>query len=117
MYNINDVITKIQISCDKETAGNKKEWNSDNPLFGHCKVASLVLQDYFGGELVLCKVGKYNHCYNVINGKKIDVTEDQFGEGYISIDDRIVIREEILSSTGCDGYELLKSRVEKLIIE
>lgn len=38
--------------CDRETSQDAENWNSDNPLWGHCAVVSLVAQNLFGGELM-----------------------------------------------------------------
>ena len=30
-------------------------WSEENPAWGHCAVTSLVVQDYFRGDIVYCK--------------------------------------------------------------
>ena len=37
--------------CDKNTSSDPDNWTSENPLWGHCAVVSLVAQNIFGGEL------------------------------------------------------------------
>jgi len=48
-YEFAQVLIRI---CDKETSADPENWSPDNPLWGHCAVASLLAQDVFGGDLV-----------------------------------------------------------------
>ena len=54
-------------------------WSEDNPTFGMCSITALVLQDYLGGEIYKISVGDGSHYFNLIDGKIVDLTAEQFG--------------------------------------
>lgn len=80
--------------CDRETSSDPNGWTSDNPLWGHCAVVSLVAQNLFGGKLyraslegtkfAFMRSHYWNmlpfHCYNDPHGE-VDFTASQFGGG------------------------------------
>lgn len=73
----------LQNSWCPETTNN---WESNNPARGHCAVTALIVQDFFKGEIRNCDAffptgRKESHYYNVINGEKADLTEQQFPQG------------------------------------
>jgi len=53
-------------------------WTPSNPALGQCAVTALVLQDYYGGDLVRVPVHKSSHYWNRLDGCDIDLTEGQF---------------------------------------
>jgi hypothetical protein len=71
----------LEFSWCKETSSDPEIWTKENHAWGQCAVTSLVLQDYFGGEIVNCKLGQISHYYNIIYGRKIDLTARQFPKG------------------------------------
>ena len=50
------------------------------PSYGQCAQTAVVIQEYFGGEILRTTGwhGRGNHFYNRINGNRIDFTADQF---------------------------------------
>jgi len=112
-----DLEEAIRESWGKDTCypAWQDRWSPDNPALGQCLVTSLVVQDYFKGELVYCKHN--DHYWNLLtNGKRIDFTKEQFPpETVICIDD-VHLREDLLENPKTkERYELLKKRVmEKL---
>uniref|UniRef100_UPI0020C0493E YunG family protein n=1 Tax=Lysinibacillus sp. D4B1_S16 TaxID=2941231 RepID=UPI0020C0493E len=50
----------------------------ENPAKGQCGVTSLVVRDIIGGEIRKTRLDEGWHFYNVINGERIDFTEEQF---------------------------------------
>jgi hypothetical protein len=76
--------------CDKETSQDPDGWVPNNPLWGHCAVVALVVQDIFGGELLRASLEKYpefahmrSHYFNRLpDGTEVDFTKPQFGDKY-----------------------------------
>lgn len=66
----------------------RSEWTKENMTLGQCSITSFLVQDIFGGEVrgVALEDGGY-HCFNVVNGKKFDITSEQFGEKILNYDD------------------------------
>lgn len=58
----------------------RKDWSTENRTLGQCSITAFLVQDIFGGEVygVALPDGNY-HCYNVIDGKRYDLTAEQFG--------------------------------------
>lgn len=101
----------------------------DEPATGQCAVTALVLQDYFGGEIVNSAVLSSrspgitsSHYFNIIDGKIVDLTRRQFVadvtfspmteklQGFEST------REYMLSyPSTVERYDQLKANVEKLL--
>lgn len=60
------------------SAQSSSKWSVENPAKGQCGVTSLVVQDILGGEVRKTRLDEGWHFYNVINGERIDYTEEQF---------------------------------------
>lgn len=101
-------------SYTKDTAHYKwrSRWNAHNPTCGQCVVAALVVQHYFGGEIYKHK--KESHYFNVIDGKVVDLTADQFP--YV-LDYTLSkpSQPNLAQSKTLERYTLLKERVEKYL--
>jgi hypothetical protein len=73
--------------CAKETAAGKGAgWTPENPLWGHCAVASLLIQKLFGGTLERASLagtpfaaGGSHYRNRLPDGSMIDSTAAQFG--------------------------------------
>jgi hypothetical protein len=93
------------------------QWRPDNPARGQCGVTALVVQDVFGGDLLLGDVlvggRKVGHHYwnRLPNDFEVDLTADQFHP------DEVVTAGEVFERPPgpprrCRGqYELLRERV------
>jgi len=55
------------------------------PSAGHCFVASMVVQDLFGGCIVFGEVDDTSHYWNKIGGLEVDVTGDQFRQPEVQV--------------------------------
>lgn len=118
-------IKKILLkSWTKETSYYPTEWNKLKPSLGQCAVTALIINDYFGGEIVWAEVllpngQKISHYFNFIDGKEVDFTCSQFPDGtqipkgIKKKKDFNTPREFLLSNDNTKKrYELLKKRVQ-----
>lgn len=101
-----------------ETA--KGDWNPNNPSLNQCADTAVVVQDYFDGDLLRCKMtNDDSHYWNRLpDGTEVDLTEDQFQylEAKPLKKDYVVrTREYVLSFPDtATRYNLLKQKVEAL---
>lgn len=93
-----------------DTAGGTTSWSQDNPAKNHCSVTALIVQDYFGGELLNTKTAGGTHFYNSIDGKRWDLTVSQFAEP-ICFEDNPATREEAMADASEAKYRILAERV------
>ena len=59
----------------------RQSWSKENKTLGQCSITAFLVQDIFGGEVlgIPLKEGGF-HCFNVVEGKKFDLTSEQFGD-------------------------------------
>ncbi len=112
-------LKKLLLSAwSAETA--QGDWTPDCPSLNQCAVTALVVQDYFGGELLRCKMtdGDSHYWNRNPDGTEEDWTIEQFSfiEGKPLKDDYVIReREYVLSFPKTKmRYKLLKERVEQL---
>ena len=63
------------------SAFKKSMWNSENRCNGQCNATVLLVQEYFGGDIIEYpnpSTDKTKHFFNRINGCDIDLTSEQF---------------------------------------
>ncbi len=99
-------------TCYPEVAG---KWSEDNKFYGHCAIVALIINDYFGGKIVKCKLVEENisHFYNEIDCKIIDATISQYNYLPTKVNIHYVNREEILDNPNTlERYSLLKNRIK-----
>lgn len=110
--------------CDRATSMDEARWTSDNPLYAHCAVVSLVAQDLFGGTLLRATLEPYpefahmrSHYWNQLpDGREIDFTKEQFHGRRPAMVGIPKLRHEVLSPlypNTTERYKLLSSRVAK----
>jgi hypothetical protein len=121
--NKEDFIKKLRIVASKDTSADPEGWTSGNPLWGHCAVASLLAQDYFGGELMRGALDghpKYarlrSHFWNSIP-EEVDFTAGQYLDlKFSELLKEPRDRERVLSHPDTQRrYALLKGRFQKFI--
>lgn len=129
-----EILMKANITSALEQAWVKKtsycpdEWTTDNPARGQCVVSSLVIQNYFGGDIGRVEAtfmdGRTEkHFFNILpNGEVLDTTKSQYGnkvifkESIVSLDSYVSVREKLLADSNTkERYLLLLKRVEKAI--
>jgi hypothetical protein len=101
---------KVLYKCWSINSSSK--WSLDNQANGQCGVTSLVVNDFFGGEILKTKVPKGWHYYNRIGNKSFDFTQSQFMEIPIYLD-ILSNREEAFSDTNTEQYNHLKNRINE----
>jgi hypothetical protein len=92
-------------------------WQSGNPAWGHCDITALVVNDIFGGDLVVGEVhldGRRHgfHWWNRLSsGVELDLTREQFRDGQTVTAARVVQRPPGPSPRRWPEYLLLRERV------
>lgn len=84
------------------------KWSLEKPALGQCSVSALVVQDVFGGELLKTRIGGSWHFYNLIDGRRFDLTAEQF-ETAIAYDDLPASREDGFADTSPEQYQALRA--------
>lgn len=107
-------IQKILLECYSKDLCYPKIQNNyteNNKTFGMCAITSLVLNDYFGGEIGKIHVDRTSHYFNIIHNEIIDLTASQF-DSFIEYKDCVIVkREDILTQNTKERYKELKNRV------
>lgn len=119
----------LKKSWTQESSSTPKKWTSHNPACGQCAVTALIVNDYFGGDIlwtnaVLPNGKKISHFFNKIEYIEKDFTKIQFPNG-TKINTGVPktkkyssTREYILSySTTQIKYKLLKYKVQNVLKE
>jgi hypothetical protein len=105
----------LRASWSADTSDDPDLWTTANPARGQCAVTAKVVQDQFGGTLVIAAVLRNGepvekHCWNVLpSGEHVDLTADQFDFDY-SLGEPIE-QEPIVDHTGVNRHLLLAGRV------
>ncbi|WP_109507730.1 YunG family protein [Nocardioides speluncae] len=104
-------------SVDTASPDDVDGWSPDNPAFGHCDVTALVVNDLFGGDLVMAEVyvdgaQRGYHWWNKLaSGVELDLTLEQFRRGETLRDSRVRQRPPGPLPRRWDAYLLLRERV------
>jgi|GEM_PF-923834 len=126
-YALEQVIGALRQSWSYETTFDHPGWSEQNPARGHCIVSSLIMQDYFGGDLRRYQVAgrgiAERHYVNVLDGGVVvDTTASQYQIPItltvlpFELDGFSSIREKRLSDDETRGrYELLSERVAHIL--
>jgi hypothetical protein len=79
-------------------------------------VTALIVNDYFGGDILKTKTPDGLHFYNRISEIAIDFTGSQFEEKPVYLD-ILSTREEAFSDTNTEQYSYLKEQIQKYMVE
>jgi hypothetical protein len=111
MAALRDALSKAWSSQTSMDPGN---WNSHNPAWGQCAVTALLVQEFFGGELLRTTIEGISHYWNVLpNGEEVDLTRHQFGPSvHLDKDPEFRERTYVLSFPATkQRYALLRAKV------
>lgn len=92
-------------------------WNENNKCFGMCAITSLIINDYFGGDICKIYVDEISHYFNLINNEIVDLTASQFNHEIEYKDYQIVDRECVLTEDTKKRYNTLKERLTKKLLK
>src|SRR4051794_19006176 len=95
-------------------------WDPRNPARGQCGTSSLALQDEHGGTVVRGLVHDTGRCaapavhyWNVIDGRHVDLTWQQFSPSAFVLRSDVVGRDDLLVSRWFeDRYDTLRRRID-----
>lgn len=105
-----DLYKAISRVWSADTSSPTHAWSPTNPAQNHCSVTALVAHDLFGGDILCTRTSGGTHFYNVIDGRKWDLTVSQFAEP-IPYDDTPSSRAAAMADTSPEKYALLKARL------
>lgn len=124
-------INVLQKSWSATTSYERDEnWSSENPARGQCVVSSLIVQDYFGGDIVRYAITSEGidetHYFNVLeDGTVLDTTRSQYKDKQVSMAEKPIdlkkngfgsVRERCLADKETNyRYGILKESVKTLI--
>ena len=96
----------------------KDKWNENNKCLGMCAITSLIINDYFGGDICKIHVDGISHYFNIIDNKVVDLTSSQFNYEINYNDYQIIDRNKMLTKGTKQRYNKLKSKlINKLLSE
>lgn len=96
-------------------------WAADNPAWGHCDITALLVNDLFGGDLMLGDVhdGEEPHGFHWWNrlacGIELDLTREQFRAGQTITSARLIERPGPRPSRRREEYERFRGRVAAIL--
>ena len=109
---IDELKQLLTLAWDYKICSHRLTDDSDkgNTSIEQCAITSLIVNDFFGGKIMRCMEPFGNHYYNLIDGKIIDLTIEQFLDEKTKYEDGLEItREYILSNDD------IKNMYEKLL--
>ncbi|MFH0875188.1 MAG: hypothetical protein V1859_04575 [archaeon] len=112
--------TAIKESWDQSTCYLSELWNPSRPSTGHCKVTSLLVQDYFSGDILFANVNGqdvWTHYWNQLPDKTSrDITFDQYALPISLLNIQIRSREQLMEDPNIQRtYPILKQRVQEYL--
>jgi len=102
-------------TCDPVDAD---DWRAASPSRGQCGSTALVIHDLLGGELLIAEVVRRDgsrqgvHYWNLLpGGTELDLTREQFTDGEVIQQPRILRRPDGLPNRCADQYLTMRRRV------
>jgi hypothetical protein len=92
-------------------------WAPSNPSRGQCAVTALVVNDFFGGQLLEAEVHYPDgsrqgfHYWNRLSGVDIDLTREQFTSEEVVQESRVIERQTGGPWLAHDQYLVFRERV------
>lgn len=95
----------------------RDKWSDFNKCYGMCAITSLIINDYFGGDICKTHVEGTSHYFNLIESKIIDLTSSQFNYEIDYKDFEIIDRQKMLTDDTKNRYTTLKTRLIKKLLK
>lgn len=112
-------IQKLLLDCYTKDLCYPKiqdNWSYANKCLGMGTITSLIINDYFGGDICKIHVDGISHYFNLIENEIIDLTSGQFNHDIDYKNYQIIDREEILTNN-TKRYNILKTRLVKRLLK
>ena len=112
-----EIESAIRGAWSADTRDPSDDWSPANPASGQCGVTALVLNDIFGGHLLVAEVqyvdGTHhgNHYWNRFGGIEVDLTREQFDDSVVIRTPSMVTRPPGPPRRCAEQYSLLRHRV------
>lgn len=113
-------IQKVLLECYSKDLCYPKvqdDWDESNKCFGMCAITSLIVNDYFDGDICKIYVDGISHYFNLIDNKIIDLTSSQFNHNIDYKDYQIIDRQKILTGDTKNRYKILKAKLIKELLK
>ncbi|GAA2497557.1 YunG family protein [Streptomyces gobitricini] len=118
-WNLHDLDRALRAGWAADTCSpdDQSDWHTANPALGHCDITALLVNDIFGGDLMLGEVhrdGRQHgfHWWNRLpSGVELDLTREQFRAGQTITAARVVERPPGPSPRRWEEYLILRRRV------
>ena len=106
----NSMLSFLSVLFKAWSIESSSQWTIKNPAKGQCGVTALIVNDYFGGEILKTLVSNRWHFYNQIDGITYDFTASQF-TNLLEYQDFPSSRLEAFTDTNNSQYNFLRDRV------
>lgn len=125
---LQELSAALHASWSADTAYDPEDWSRENNARGQCVVSSLVVQDYFGGDLLGYAVRedslRETHYMNRLpDGTIVDTTASQYTSPVamqlktVNLGEFASVRDKRLADTSTQKrYEILKERVAQVLV-
>lgn len=118
-YTLEEITYAIKKSWCRESCYAKYQdvWEEENSSYGQDVVTSILIYDYFKGNIKKCYVRETPHYFNIINKEIVDLTKEQFFGIEIPYDKSIYKKRSDLLKTKsvASRYIILRERVESCL--
>lgn len=105
-----DLRLRLRDAWRADTSITPSEWSRSNPAAGQCAITALIVQDFFGGDLLRGRIEGGTHYWNRLpNGQEVDLTAEQFDTEPVISEVELRSREYVLS------YPATSARYQRLL--
>ena len=116
---IHDLYDALLHSWTRETCTSRlrHKWNEQDYTCGQCAITAFIVQDIFGGDIYEVPLENGGvHCFNIVDGKAVDLASEQFGDKAKDLDYAHATKQNrelrMQEPEKKDRYELLKSNLK-----
>lgn len=86
-----DLLEQIALICKQDTSSDPDGWTTENPLWGHCAIVAVLIQEIYSGDiwraslLHLPRLAHVRSHYGnrLPSGAILDATAKQFGDNFL----------------------------------